>query len=83
MYDMLTTQKYQKLFSFKTIDLLRKDKQHEAKLGDFWFEETDKIILALNLYENIERPVEYAKEARIEFSFSENNSSYKLKTAIN
>ena len=61
MYDMLGTQRYQKQLTLKTIDLLMKDKPHEAKLGDFWFEETDKIILALNLYENIERPEEYAK----------------------
>jgi len=81
MYDMLATKKYQKLFSFKTIDLLMKDKPHEAKLGDFWFEETDKIILSLNLYQNIERPIEYAKQDGIKFSFSETNSSYK--TAIN
>ena len=58
MYDILGTQKYQKLLAFKTIDLLMKNKPHEAKLGDFWFEETDKIILALNLYENISRTEE-------------------------
>lgn len=57
---MLAVQKYKRLLKFKTIDLILKNDAAEAKLGDFWFEE-DKIILALNLYENIERPEGYAK----------------------